>query len=568
MLRRAVQSDMFGATTKTDIVLRPYQEEAIQCVEDAFKNHQSCLMVMATGLGKTLTAGEILRRRAGRSMWITHRSELVDQAEEAIGRLTGVIPQVEMAGRQAYTELGGAGCVIGSVQFLNDKRNGVPRMARFDANYFNTLITDEAHHAVATTWKRAANHFCDNPNLRHLGMTATPDRGDEAALGQMYDHCAFRYDIREGVQDGWLVPISIQRIYMDEINLSGVHKLAGDFNQGELEQAMRRDKAMYGVSEALLSEAKDKKTLVFTTSIAHAQGLTDILNANKLGSAALVTGKTPKIERKQLLDNYRAGNIQYLCNVGVATEGFDVPDIECVAIARPTMSRALYAQMIGRGTRPLVNTVDGLRHIDERRQSIADSAKKDCLVIDFVGNSGQHKLVSAADVLGGNTNTLVVQEANRIAKKKGVAVDTIDLLKRAEAIVEQQTKRRLEQEARKRVKAKVKYRKKPLDPFDVLDIDPVLDNTEWRVKPLTPKQLLFLQDADIDTSVLSTKEQKAVFGKMMERKHKGLATPKQVRLLKRYNYDTEGMTKEQASGIIGRLAKNNWKKVKVKEIKT
>jgi hypothetical protein len=142
------------------------------------------------------------------------------------------------------------------------------------------------------------------------------------------------------------------------------------------------------------------------------------------------------------------------------------------------------------------------------------------------------------------------------------------LLKRAEAIVEQQTKRRLEQEARKRVKAKVKYRKKPLDPFDVLDIDPVLDNTEWRVKPLTPKQLLFLQDADIDTSVLSTKEQKAVFGKMMERKHKGLATPKQVRLLKRYNYDTEGMTKEQASGIIGRLAKNNWKKVKVKEIKT
>ena len=560
------QEDMFNTRTRSGKQLRPYQEEAIQCVEDSFKDYQNCIMIMATGLGKTFTAVEIARRRGGRFMWVAHRGELIEQAEHAIAELTGVIPQIEMADRTARSTLGyNQGCVVGSVQTLNAKRNGVPRLHRFDANYFNMLVTDEAHHAVAATWVKIANHFTNNQDLKHLGMTATPDRGDEAALGQIYDTCAYRYDIQDGVKDGWLVPIMIQRIYMDEINLSRVDKLAGDFNQGQLDHAMRRDKAMYGVSEALKSEVGSRKTLVFCASIEHAQDLTDILNANMLGSAALVTGKTPKHERKQLLDNYRAGNIQYLCNVGVATEGFDIPDIGCVAIARPTMSRALYAQMIGRGTRPLPNIVDGLNHAEQRLQSIHDSLKHDCLVLDFVGNSGQHKLVSAADVLGGNMDTLVVQEANRLARKQGTPVDTLELLMRAEAIVQARLEREKQINERKKIKAKASYRKKPLDPFDVLDIAPVLDDSEWRVSPLTPKQLLFLQEADIDTSTMTVKEQRKVFATMMERKNKGLATPKQLRLLKRYKYDTDGMTKDRASGIIGRLAKNNWKKVKIKE---
>lgn len=556
--------DLFTPVTRSAKTLRPYQEEAIQKVEDSFKTHQNCIMIMATGLGKTFTASEIARRRGGRFMWVAHRGELIEQAESAITELTGIPPQVEMADRTAHSTLGcNQGCVVGSVQTLNARRNGVRRLERFNPNYFNTLVTDEAHHAVAATWVKIANHFTENQELKHLGMTATPDRGDEAALGQIYDTCAYRYDIQDGVKDGWLVPIHIQRIYMDDIELQHVDKLAGDFNQGQLEQAMRRDKAMYGVSEALIGEVGNKKTLVFTTSIAHAQGLTDILNANKLGCAALVTGKTPKHERKQILGNYRAGNIQYLCNVGVATEGFDVPDIECVAIARPTMSRALYAQMIGRGTRPLANTVDGLGHGEQRLQSIADSLKPNCLVLDFVGNSGQHKLVSAADVLGGNMDTLVVQEANRIAKKEGKPVDTLELLMRAEASVHAQEERKRQINERKKIKAKAKYRKKSLDPFDVLDIAPVLDNSEWRVSPLTPKQLLYLQESDIDTSTMTVKEQRKVFATMMERKNKGLATPKQLRLLKRYNYETEGMTKDKASSVIGRLAKNNWKKVEI-----
>ena len=557
-----MQPDLFGVVTRPKITLRPYQLECIEKVQNAFEKHQSCLMVMATGLGKTLTAGEILRQRAGRSMWIAHRSELVEQAEEAIGRLTGVIPQVEMADRHAQIKLGSASCVVGSVQTLNAKRNGVPRMARFDARYFNTLITDEAHHAVASTWTLVADHFCLNPELRHLGMTATPDRGDEAALGQIYDHCAYRYDIQDGVKDGWLVPILIQRVMLDDIDLSVIGKIAGDFNQGELAATMEKDRAMYGVAEAILEEAGGRKTLVFTSSVAHAKGLADILNNKKPGMAASIDGKTPRDERRLILADYKAGNIQYLCNVGIATEGFDAPGIDCVAIARPTMSRALYAQMIGRGTRPLESVVDGLPHGEQRLQSIFDSLKPNCLVLDFAGNSGRHKLVSAADVLGGNYSVAVVAKANEMAAKEDKPEDTIELLKRAEAAVQQQAEEEKKRKMRGAVDAKVKYRKSRLNPFDVLDIEPPMEDDEWKKStPLSHGQQMWLENSGMDTSIMSVAEQRKVLNTMINRKKRGLATPKQVRLLKRFNYDTSNMSFDDASALITRLAGNNWKRI-------
>jgi len=554
-----MQNDLFK--TKKDIVLRPYQEECIEAVAKAFENHASCLVVMATGLGKTVTAGEVLRQRGGRSMWVAHRSELVEQAESTIGWLTGVPPQVEMADRTAQIKLGGAGCVIGSVQTLNAKRRGVPRMARFDAHYFNTLITDEAHHAVASTWRSVADHFGANPNLRHLGVTATPDRGDEEALGQIYDHCAYRYDIQDGVVDGWLVPLLVNRIHLDDIDLSVIGKVAGDFNQGELASVMERDKAMYGVAEALLEEVGERKTLIFTSSVAHAKGLADILNNKKPGMAASIDGKTPRDERKLILADYKAGNIQFLCNVGIATEGFDAPGIECVAIARPTMSRALYAQMVGRGTRPLPNIVDGLGLADRRRDSILSSLKPNCMIIDFVGNSGKHKLVSAADVLGGNYTMDVVQRANKMAEKLEKPEDTLELLKKAEAAVHKDAEEAKKRKMRRSVQAEVKYRKSKMNPFDVLDIEPPLAENEWKAKPLTHKQLEWLERSGMDTAVMSNAEQRKVLNTMINRKKRNLATPKQVKCLKRFGYNTTNMSVDDASALITRLANNNWKRV-------
>ena len=393
--------DLFNITTRGTKKPRPYQEEAIQCLEEAFEDNQSCLMVMATGLGKTFTATEFARRRGGRTMWVAHRAELIEQASDAMSELTGVVPQTEMADQNANTTLN-SGNVVASVQTLNAKRNKRKRYKKFSPNMYNTLVTDEAHHAVANSWKEISEHFCDNPELRHLGMTATPDRGDAEALGQVYSHCAFQYDIVDGVQDGWLVPLHIQSIAIDTIDLSLVGKVAGDLHQGQLAHTMETEENLYGVADAVISEAGERRTLIFTSSVKHAIALADIIDSKKRGSSAYIEGKTPKQERKKILDAYKAGEIQFLCNVGIATEGFDVPNIGCVAIARPTMSRSLYTQMIGRGTRPLAGAVDGIVDASGRRMSIEESRKPNVIVMDFVGNSGRHKLVSAADVLGGN----------------------------------------------------------------------------------------------------------------------------------------------------------------------
>ena len=557
-----MQSNLFeyNVRSRGGVVLRPYQEECIQAISDSFYNNQSCLVVMATGLGKTVTASEVVRSRGGRSLWVAHRSELVEQAEETLGKLTGVAPQVEMADRKALQMMGG-GTVVGSVQTLNAKRDGVKRMKRFDPKYFNTLITDEAHHAVANSWRSVADYFCSNKGLRHLGITATPDRGDEQALGQIYDHCAYRYDIQDGVKDGWLVPVFVQRIYMDSIDLSVVGTVAGDLNQGELASTMEKEKVIHGVSEALLSEAGERKTLVFTSSVKHAHGLADILNARKTGSARAIDGKTPKDERRFILDQFRSGAIQYLCNVGIATEGFDVPNIECVAIARPTKSRALYAQMVGRGTRPLSGLVDAHKHSENRLQAISESLKANCLVLDFVGNSGRHKLVSAADVLGGNYTMDVVREATEMATKDGTPVDTLELLKKAEASLKVKERQEKERKMRESVKADVRYRKMTLNPFDVLDIEPPLSNDEWNKKPLTEKQRQWLERSGIDTAVMTIAEQRAVLNNLINRKKRNLATPKQVKCLKRYGYNTNNMSVDDASALITRLANNNWKRV-------
>ena len=363
------------------------------------------------------------------------------------------------------------------------------------------------------------------------------------------------------MKDGWLVPILIQRIYLDSIDLSIIGKIAGDFNQGELASTMERDKVIHGVAEALLSEAGDKRTLVFTSSVIHAHGLSDILNQSKPGMAAAIDGKTPKDKRKFILDEYRAGNIQYLCNVGIATEGFDVPNIDCVAIARPTMSRALYAQMVGRGTRPLAGVVDGFSFSEQRLESISSSLKPSCLILDFVGNSGKHKLVSAADVLGGNYDAKVVTEANKMATDDGSPIDTLELLKRAEASLKAGEEADRQRELRRAVSAKVSYRKKSLDPFDILDIEPPLEVNDFNARPISDKQRVWLETSGFDIEMMTDAERRKILNQMIYRKKNNLASPKQIKLLQRFGYNARSMKKSEASGLIDAIAKNNWKRV-------
>lgn len=539
--------------------LRPYQLEAVEAVEEAWRRHRAVLLVMATGLGKTVTFAHIIERTAaGRTMVLAHREELIRQAAGKIEAVTSHACEIEMADERADGNMfKQSRVVVASKDTLHEKR-----LARFDPFTFSRLIIDEAHHAVAESYRRVINHFTQNPALRVLGVTATPDRLDEQALGMVFENCAYTYDIVDGINDGWLVPISQRMVSVDSLDYSKLHTLAGDFNARELSELMEYEENLHKVADPILRLARWKKTLVFAASVAHAERLAEILNRHKSDCARMVSGKTPKEDRAQILNDYRAGRFQFLVNVGVFTEGFDEPGIEMVAVARPTQSRALYAQMIGRGTRPLPGIIETVESPEDRRHAI-DTSRKPCLeVLDFEGNAGKHKLVTVADVLGGNYDDAVIDLAILKAREAGKPMDMLEALAAAQR--ERHAQREKERQAllqkRQAITGKADYTTKIVDPFDVLALEPWRDRGWDHDEPASEKQTAFLEKAGVPIAGLTKRRAQQLVTEVIHRRNTGLCTFKQARALKKHGYPTD-TTFGEASRIITELKANNWKRL-------
>ena len=197
----------------------------------------------------------------------------------------------------------------------------------------------------------------------------------------------------------------------------------------------------------------------------------EIFNRYRSGMASWVCGKTEREERRRVLADFAAGKLQVVCNCGVLTEGFDDPGVEVVIMGRPTKSRSLYSQMVGRSTRPLTGVVDGPETGEARRAAIAASAKPSCLVVDFVGNAGKHKLVTSADILGGKVSEEAVDLAVTRARQAGGPVNMTEALDQAEEELREQ-KRLAEAARRARLVATARFTTQAVDPFDVLHLDP------------------------------------------------------------------------------------------------
>lgn len=537
------------------MLLRPYQIEAVDATMDAFERTPSVLGVAATGLGKTILFATILSRFPGRAMVIAHREELIWQAADKIKRAAGISCDVEMADMRAaeYSMHGKARCIVSTVQTQIAGRNG-GRMMRFKPDEFDLLVIDEAHHAVASTYKRVIKYYRQNPNLKVLGVTATPDRADEEALGQIFDAVAFEYDIRFGIEDGWLVPVTQRIVHAKDLDLSACRTTAGDLNGADLAKVMEEEKPLHEVASPTLELAGDRRTLIFASSLAHAERLCEILNRHHNGCARWVSGGTPKPDRRQLFADYAAAKFQFLVNVGVATEGFDDPGIEVVVMARPTKSRSLYAQMIGRGTRPLPAIVDNPDFFGSdvmRREAIASSTKCNVEIIDFVGNAGRHRLVSATDILAGNYTDDVVEAAKKEIEASGSA-DVEEALKRAEKKIQDDDRRARERAARRRanIRAKAHYHIEEVDPFSVLNIRPWRETAFERGKPPTPNMLKLLKSQHVDNADKMTFAQaKRLCAEISRRFRKKLASYAQAKVLEAHGHSSE-VSRREASRII------------------
>ena len=541
---------------------RPHQEEAVASTIKKLREHGSSLIVMPTGTGKTFVFSELIRRIPGRAMVVAHREELIDQAARTLERVTGTRPSIEMAEQRSREDLGfglfANPCVVASVQTLNAKTKFGYRMDKFNPKDFSLLVIDEAHHSIAMTYERVIKHFQKNEHLMVCGVSATPDRTDKMALGKVFNSVGYKYEIFQAINDGWLVPIVSNQVIVESLDFDHVRKTAGDLNQKDLSQIVERESSLHGVATPCIEIVGDRKTLIFATSVAQARDLSAIINRHGRKSVFL-HGGTPKDQRREIVRRYLDGEYQFLCNVGIATEGFDDPSIQAVAIARPTLSRALYTQMAGRGTRPLPGVVDAPISAGQRREAIAASAKPSVEIIDFVGNSTRHKLVSSADILGGKYQEKVVDRAKMIARDSGKPVDLISLMERASVEQEEQEEEvsRLTAKGDKfSIVAKAKYLQKKGSPFDILNIGPErLAKTASRT--LTGPQQSMLRRNGIDVSTLNDHQQVVLHNEVLRRIKGKLCTYKQAKILKRYGYNTN-MTFRQASDTITKIANNGW----------
>ena len=384
------------------ITLRPYQQDLADKAEAALAEHSSVVVQLPTGGGKTVLFSHLVSReveRGGRVIVITHRRELVSQisgalsafgvrhglltADSAVGK--GNPPQG--GGNALYGAERGVSCGFGErvlvamQQTLHRRLDG---MGEYDPTL---LVVDECHHAVSRTWAEIPAAF---PNARHLGLTATPVRGDGVGLKNLYKHMVCGLTIRELTELGALAPYELY----EELVLSadGVKKQMGDYNQKEL--AERADDVQV-VGNAVTAYRRafaahtNKQAIFFGASCAHSES-----QARKFAevgiSAAHIDGETPDGERAESIAKFRAGEITILCNYGIVGEGFDVPAVGGVVIARPTMSVSWWLQMCGRALRPAKDktaivldlcenykrhglpdrkrlwTLDGLRNLPER----------------------------------------------------------------------------------------------------------------------------------------------------------------------------------------------------------
>lgn len=345
--------------------LRKYQEECLDVINAL--NGGSHLVSLATGLGKTVIFSNIKRR--GRVLILSHRDELVHQPEKYYDCSFGV--------EQANEHSQGEEVVSASVQSL------VRRLDKFAPDEFDMIITDEAHHAAAPTYKKIYAHF--KPRI-HFGFTATPNRADKVRLDDVFDDIIFDRDLRWGIQHGFLTDINCLRVDIG-FDLSKVKKRMGDYELKQLSAAVNQKRLNQGIAQAYKNYAIGQ-TIIFAVDVDHAYAI-----AREIEGAVAVTSDTPN--RAEIIRKFTNREIPCIVNCMVFAEGTDLPLIETVMIARPTSNASLYTQMVGRGLR----LSEGKRYLT---------------LIDCVGVSGRNKLCTAPSLLGIDMTAIPNSKVNKV----------------------------------------------------------------------------------------------------------------------------------------------------------
>ena len=514
--------------------LRPYQQEAFESVLSEWdRGVRKTLLVLPTGTGKTIVFSKIAEecvRRGKKVLIMAHRGELLDQAADKILKSTGLQCSVEKAEQSCLGDW--YRIVVGSVQTLMHER----RLRQFRTDYFDVIIIDEAHHSISPSYQNVLQHF-DRAFV--LGVTATPDRADMKNLGSYYESLAFEYTMPQAIKSGYLVPIKALTVPL-KIDISMVGISAGDFKVGEIGTAL--DPYLYQIADEMVKYCMDRKTIVFLPLIATSQKFMGILNERGF-VAAEVNGSSE--DRAEILQDFEDGKYNVLCNSMLLTEGYDCPAVDCIIVLRPTKSRPLYAQMIGRGTR-----------------LSPESGKEHLLLIDFLWMTERHELCHPASLICEDEDV-----ARRMTKdmeaSAGEAQDIEEAEKRAseEVVAEREEALAAELAAQRRKKSCL------VDPLQYAMSIEALDLTNYRpifgpeAQAPSQDQKDSLERLGIRAESVETSGQAdRLLDAINDRRARGLATPKQIKQLENRGFQNVGKWSfDQARKLIDRIAANGWR---------
>lgn len=352
-----IQADYLPRQRGAVLELRPHQTETLDRLQELRDSyHTMALVADAQGTGKTTTAVLDAKRLGLRTLFLAHTLELLQQAKNKFMELW---PESNARIIDYYNPVK-TGVTIASIQGMQQ------HLQEFKPDEFGYIIIDEAHHAAAESYRRVLSYF--SPRFL-LGLTATPERHDQESIMEIFQNEAHRLDLKTAVEIGELVPIRCVRVKTN-IDFTRVRINGVKYNIRDLDEIVHVPERNRLIVDTYLSHVPGEKTVVFCASVAHAREVSELFKDNGV-PAGVVEGRMNRVEREKTLEAYRQGRIRVLCACDMLNEGWDSPETAVLFMARPTLSKVIYLQQLGRGTRKA-------------------HGKEALLVFDFIDNSARH----------------------------------------------------------------------------------------------------------------------------------------------------------------------------------
>lgn len=342
------------------IELREYQQEAIDNLKTMRENGETiALLYHATGVGKTVTAATDAKLVGGKTLFLVNKLKLANQAEATF---RDIWPEADRGMYTGLAKNSNAQVLFSTVQTMS--RN----LIEFRPDTFDYIIVDECHHAAAKIYQKIFSYF--NPKFI-LGLSATPERSDGEDMLELFQNVAHKMDLETAVKRGILAPVRCIRVKTD-IDLSEVRVNGIKYNSQDLESKLFIPERNQLIANTYVNYVSGRKTVIFCASVKHAEEISALLRERGV-NAASVSGRDKVKERDRILNEYEHGDIDVLCACDLLNEGWDSPRTEVLFMARPTMSKTIYMQQLGRGTRKC-------------------EGKTDLLVFDFVDNANMFNM--------------------------------------------------------------------------------------------------------------------------------------------------------------------------------